>query len=225
MPLGQAATRRCFRSAARWVEAVVETEFVDHVTAFVGAAGDADDAAALELGDLSDDRADGAAGGADHDRFAGLGLADVEQPHIRGKSGHSQHAERERRFRHGRIKLDEALAVGDRVALPAGLAEHQVAGFEIGVLRGFDARDGATDHHLADRDRRGVGRRVAHATAHIRVEREVERAQQQLPGGRRRKHALFKAEIVRRRRTVRARGEDDAAVDGVGHGFPLSVVK
>ena len=106
------------------VDAIVEAQFVDHVAALVGAPGNADDAAALELGDLPDDRADGAAGGADHHRFTGLGLADVEQAHIRGEAGHAEHAERERGLRHGRVELVEPRSVGERVALPAALPEH-----------------------------------------------------------------------------------------------------
>ena len=68
------------------------------------AAGDAHDAAALELGDLADEPADGA-GGAGHDhRLALLRLADVEQAEVGGHAGHAERAQvdgqrRERRCR------------------------------------------------------------------------------------------------------------------------------
>jgi hypothetical protein len=54
------------------VDAGVEAQFLGHVAALVGAAGDADRAAAARLGQRADRAADRAAGGADHHRLAGL---------------------------------------------------------------------------------------------------------------------------------------------------------
>ena len=75
------------------VDAGVEAELLRHVAALVGAAGDADGAAALDLGDLADDRADRAGGRRDHHRLAGLGLADLEQAEIGGPAGHAEPAD------------------------------------------------------------------------------------------------------------------------------------
>ena len=100
MPFGQAAASCCGEIGAAVVDAGVEAEFVDDVAAFFGAAGNADDAAALELGDLADHRADRAGGSGDHDGFAGLRLANVEQAHVGGEAGHAEDAQRQRRFGH-----------------------------------------------------------------------------------------------------------------------------
>ena len=67
-----------FGSAVRLVvDAGVEAEFLGDVGALLGAAGDADRAAAARLGELADDAADRAAGGADDDRLPRLRLADL----------------------------------------------------------------------------------------------------------------------------------------------------
>src|SRR5262249_53625869 len=65
---------------AAMVEAGIETELLGHVAAFLGAAGDADDAATLALSELSGDRADRPRRGGDDNRLAGPGLADRLQP-------------------------------------------------------------------------------------------------------------------------------------------------
>src|SRR5215469_5207075 len=59
------------------VETFIEAELVLDEAAFLGAAGDADRAAALDLGDLPHDGADRARGGSDDDRLARLRLADL----------------------------------------------------------------------------------------------------------------------------------------------------
>src|SRR5690606_24198931 len=79
------------------VDAGVEAECLDHEAAFLRAAGNADDAAALYFGDLADDRADRAAGGSDHDRFTFLRLADPEQAVPCGEARHAENAQRMRR--------------------------------------------------------------------------------------------------------------------------------
>ena len=72
---------------------------IDDVVAFLRSAGDADDAAALDLGDLAGDRPDGAGGTGEHDRLAGLRLADIEQAEISGQPGHAQRAQVDRQRR------------------------------------------------------------------------------------------------------------------------------
>ncbi len=84
------------------------------------------------------------------------------------------------------------------------------------VVRGGDLADGAGFHHLADADGLGVGRRIAHAPAHVGVEREPFRLQQHLtrPGLR---HGKFlQPEVGRLRLAHRARGKHDTA-GGFGH--------
>ena len=197
------------------VEADVEAELFDRVAALVGAAGDADHARALELGDLPDHRAD-RTGRRGHDHgFARLGLADVEQADVGGERGHAEPAQRQRRLRH-LAEREQILTVRQRVVLPAGVAEHQIAGAELRMLGGDDAVDRAAHHGLAQRHRRRVDRPdFVHQVAHVRIERKVQRAQQHLPFVRRRDGGFVETEVLRRRQAARARGEDDAAIDGI----------
>src|SRR3954471_9892305 len=57
------------------IDGGIEAEFGGQPVALVGAAGDADHAATIDLRDLPDDRADRARGRGDHDRLALFGLA------------------------------------------------------------------------------------------------------------------------------------------------------
>ena len=140
------------------IDAGIEAELLLDVVAFVLAAGDADRARTLDLRDLADRRADRAGRRRDHDGLAGLRLADVEQPGIGGHAGHAEHADRGRDRRELRIDLAQALAVGDRVRLPARARQHDVALGEARIVGGDDLAHGAAFHHAADRHRRGVGR-------------------------------------------------------------------
>ena len=80
-----------------------------------------------------------------------------------------------------------------------------------------DLADSAALHHLADVDRLGVGRRIAHAPAHVWVEREPFGPQQHLARPRLRHRKFLQPEIGRLRLADRAGGKHDAA-GGVGHG-------
>ena len=191
------------------VDGGVEAELLDQRSALVGAAGDADRAAALDLRDLADERADRPGRRGDDDGLAGLRLADVEETRIGGHARHAEHAERGRGRRRRGVDLAQLLAVEHGVFLPAAHAEHEVAGRELRVVRAHHLADGAAGHDLADADRLGVGLRVAHAPAHVRVEREPERAQQHLARAglrdRRRSRAGSRSASARRRGARRAR--------------------
>lgn len=60
------------------VNASIKTQFLDDVTTFFIATGNADDAATFQLGDLSDYRPNRATGGSHNDGVAGLRLANIE---------------------------------------------------------------------------------------------------------------------------------------------------
>src|SRR5260370_32383441 len=77
--------RRKLRVAA--IEAIVKTEFLSDVVAFVLAAGDADRPSALDPRDLSDRRADRARSRRDHHGLADLRLAHIEPAAIGGPAG------------------------------------------------------------------------------------------------------------------------------------------
>ena len=83
--------------------------------------------------------------------------------------------------------LAQALAVRQRIALPAGCATARCRPWRNrGCSRLTTSADRAAFHHAVDRHRRGIGRSVAHATAHIGIERQPDRAQQHLAVTRRR---------------------------------------
>jgi len=201
------------------VEADVEAELFLRVPALVRAAGDAHGAASLQLGDLSDRAADRPGGGRDDDRFAGLRLSDVEQAHVRGEAGHAEHAERPRRILRRCTELHETPAVGQRIVLPAAEGQHPFADGELRIVRYGDAAHRGADHHRIHRDRRRIGRRVAHAAAHVGIEREMDGTQQNLPCAGHRSRGFFEPEVGFGRCTVRTRCENDATVDlrGLGH--------
>ena len=110
------------------VERHVEAEVVEQRLALLLPAGDADGSRALDLGDLADGRPDGSGGRCDDDGLARLWLADLEQPGVRREAGHAEHAERRGDGYDGRVEAAHAGAVGDRVGLPAGVGERDVAG-------------------------------------------------------------------------------------------------
>ena len=110
-----------------------------------------------------------------------FGCADFEQARVGGHARHAEHAERGRDRRELRIELAQPGAVRERMCVcqPARLSTMSPFG-EFVIVRGRDLAHGAGFHHLVDADRLGVGRRVAHAPAHVGVEREPFGAQQHL---------------------------------------------
>ena len=123
------------------VDASVEAEFLDHEAALVRPARDPDRAASLDLGDLPDDRADRTRRRRDRDGFTGPRLADFREAHIGRHARHAEHAERRRDRCRRRIELAQARAVGNRVVLPAAMAQHNVADGKFGMSRRHDLAD------------------------------------------------------------------------------------
>src|SRR5579859_5509101 len=68
------------------IDGGVEAEIVFNPFTFFIGAGDADYTAAVDFAKLADDAAGGAGGGANDERFARLGLADVEETEIGGEA-------------------------------------------------------------------------------------------------------------------------------------------
>ena len=110
------------------VEAGVEAEFLLDEAALRLAPGDADDAAPLDLGDLPDHRADRPGRRRHDERLSGLRLADVEQAGVGGQARHPEHAQRVGDGAERGVDLLHALAIGQRILLPAGPRENDVAG-------------------------------------------------------------------------------------------------
>src|SRR6516164_3224645 len=107
------------------VDRGIEAEFGREPAALFLAAGDTDDAAALDPGDLADDRTHRARGGGNYHGLAGLRLADVEQAEIGGQPGDAVHAEQ---IGH-RLDLRQFAQMPGRyrrVVLPVRIAEQEV---------------------------------------------------------------------------------------------------
>ena len=140
-----------------------------------------DGAGALDPGDLADGRSHRSGGGCDDHRLARLRSADLEQAGVRREAGHAEHPHAPwRRAPTDGSSLRRALAVRDRVRLPAGVGEHHVAGLEDGSRDSSTTQTVPPTMHVADRHRVGVRLRVAHPAAHVGVQREVDDPQQHL---------------------------------------------
>src|SRR6202008_1099727 len=120
---------RLERRAVLVIDGGIEAEFGRQPLAFVRAAGDADHAASLDFRDLANDRPDRTGGGRDHDRLAFPRLANVKQPEISGEAGEAVHAQ-QMRHRFDLRHFGQLPGGYNRVILPAGIAEHEVAGYE-----------------------------------------------------------------------------------------------
>src|SRR5438105_4616109 len=70
----------------------------------------------------------------------------------------------------------KVLAVGKRVGLPAGARKDDIALGKGGIVRGDHLAHRADLHHAADRHGRRIGRAIAHAPTHIRIERQPDGA-------------------------------------------------
>jgi hypothetical protein len=89
------------------------------------------------------------------------------------------------------------LAVRERVVLPTGVAEHQLAAAKLRMLGSDDAIDRAAHHRLTQLHRARVQRSdLIHHLAHVGIERKVQRSQQHLSLLRRRNVDLFEAEVA-----------------------------
>ena len=198
------------------VEADVIAQLRRGIGAFLGAAGDADHAHALEFRQLPDQRADRPGRGRDHDRLARLCAGHVVQAHPCGRARHPQDAEigRERRGAGGDL-LDHR-AVRDAVRSPAERRDHEVARREIGVVRDRDLGHHLRGHRLTDLDRLGVAFRRRHAAAHVGIERQPDRARKELALARVGDRALFQPEVFGARFRLGAACQHDA-LHFVGH--------
>jgi hypothetical protein len=81
---------------------------------------------------------------------------------------------------------------------------------EAGIVRRDHLADRAGLHHAADRHRLGIGRPVAHAPAHVGIERKPDGAEENFTGAGRRHRAILEAEVGGFGLADRARGENDA---------------
>lgn len=136
------------------VEGNVEAELLNQPLALCLAAGKANDASTLELGNLAGDAAGGTSGTGHDDRLTGLGLANLGHADPGGDARHAEDGEHVLGVPQARVVgggLEGALAE-DGVLGPAGEAADVVAGGGLLALGGEDAADGGAAHDFADLD-------------------------------------------------------------------------
>ncbi len=160
------------------VDGRIEAEFVGEELAFRRAARDADHGAALDLGDLPDDGADGARRGGDDHRLAGLRLADFKKPEIGGQPSNAIDAEKVGEGLHLR-QLLRRFRGHRRIILPARIRENEVALGKARRLCLHHFGDRAARHHRPGLHRRAIGRAL-HPGPVRRIERDHLRLQQKL---------------------------------------------
>ena len=194
------------------IETRIEPELMLRVRAFFGAPGDADDATPANLRDLADERTDGAGRRSDDERLAGRGFPDLEQSRVRGQPRHAEDAERGRERRDRGIDLSQTLAARDRVLLPPRGTLHVIARREPVDVRGDDFVNRPADHDGTDFDRRRIRFRGIHPPAHVRIEREKERAQQHFARTGLADRFFLEAKVGRSGFAVRSCGEHDAVI-------------
>ncbi|KAI9147647.1 LOW QUALITY PROTEIN: hypothetical protein HJFPF1_12677 [Paramyrothecium foliicola] len=146
------------------VEGNIEAEVVDQPLALVVAAGDGNDAGAVDvLGDLGGDGAGGAGGTGHDDGLTGLdAAADDGDADPGGHAGHAQTGQHVLGAADAGVVgggLEGALAE-DGVVGPAAVADDQVVLGGLLAAGGEDAADASTAHDGADLDGRDVGTAV-----------------------------------------------------------------
>ncbi|MNZ40536.1 hypothetical protein D3C78_580580 [compost metagenome] len=185
------------------IDAGVETQLVDHIAALFRTTRHTNHPQALDLRHLPDHRPHRPGRRRDHQGFAGLGLADVHQAHVRSHARHTQYPESHRRAWQ-RGNRNDAATVIDAVALPTGGTDHQITFLKLRIERTLDPADSAPGHDFADFHRRGVGRCVTHASAHVGIQRQENGLEQHLTVGELRQRHPLHAEVFRCWRADRA---------------------
>ena len=169
------------------IDTGVKAEFIDDEIAFFLAAGNADYTAAEVFGDLADRHADRTGRTRDDHRVARFGLTRLEQAEVTSHAWHAERVEPGRQGRHLRVDLEEASRlVGRRtnpVLLHANAAGNMLAHGKLVGLRRHHHAHAAGAHGFANGDRPDVGLAFVHPAAHGRVERQVQRLDNDLAVG------------------------------------------
>ena len=139
-------------------------------------------AAAGDPRQLADDLTDAAGRPRDDDGVSRLRLADVEEAEVGGEAGRAEDVQRRLRRCEARVELAQHAATGDRIVLPAELADDGVAGREARVVARRHFTDDLAGHRLTELGRLRVGAGGAHPPAHVRVDREPLRLDEHLAG-------------------------------------------
>jgi hypothetical protein len=119
-----------------------------------------------------------------------------------------------------RLDLAQPPTIVERVRRPVQQAGHDVALGETRVPGLDHFADGATGERLVELEGGHIGVELGHARPHVGIERQEQRAHQDLAVGQGRRGRRLGAEAVRRDVAHRALGEDD--LSDFGHGSFLS---
>ena len=183
--------------------------------ALVVTAGAGDHGAALQLGNLRDDAANGTGGTGDKHHVTGLGLADLRQAGPGGEAGHAEHAQEafhRNATRH--VELFQCCSRGNERLAPA---EH--GGDDVALPQPFRVAfhhhaDGTALQRLADLERRHITRPVIHAAPHVGVDRHELVLHQHFAGARSSQFATGERKIFGGGHADRAAGKADFAGNG-----------
>ena len=123
------------------------------------------------------------------------------------------------------LRVDARQPVGRQhePALPAAMPADEVACGNALRPAGQDLPDALALHHLAEPDRCRVGRRIVHPAAHVGVERQPDRADQDLARRKLRDGDLVELEVLLHRCAMGAARQQDPLVHVQGHRLARSV--
>ena len=183
--------------------------------ALVVTAGAGDHGAALQLGNLRDDAANGTGGTGDKHHVTGLGLADLGEAGPSGEAGHTEHAQEafhRNATRH--VELFQCSRRGNE-----GLAPAEHGGDDVALPQPFRVAfhhhaNGTALQRLADLERRHITRPVIHAAPHVGVDRHELVLHQHFAAARSRQFAVCECEIFGGGHADRAAGKADFAGNG-----------
>ncbi|WKV16290.1 hypothetical protein LP422_22310 [Janibacter limosus] len=218
-PVGRGLAHLPQQVALATVDDLVEAELAQPGD-LVRASGDADDPAALGLGQLGDGAADGAGSGRDEHGVPRLGPTHVLEAEPRGHARHARGTEPGAHRGDVEVEALHPLPAGDGVLTHAEGPAHDVTDGEVVVLRGDDGPGTEGTHDGADLDRREVGAHVVEPATHGRVEGDLLHLDEELPRsgvGHLRRREL---PVLASGAALRAGGEADL-LRGPGHGVLL----
>jgi hypothetical protein len=161
------------------VDAGVKAQFLHHPLALGGTTGDADHAAAFDLGHLAHGLAHCTGRARHHHGLTGLGHAHIHQAEVAGHAGHAQHVEPLGQCAGPQINFGQTTALdliggyGD-VLLHAEATTHIVAHGKCRILGGYHLANATGAHDFTDADGRDVALSFVHPAAHGWVQRKCQ---------------------------------------------------
>ena len=196
----------------------VEAEIaLEHAVLIVGA-GHTHDPGSDDARDLAGDAAGRARRSRDDDRLAPLWTAYVQQAVVGGETGDAEHAQVMAEWAADGDRED-TVGRDDRVLLPSRLALDDRSGLDRRTVRRDHFAQGAAGHHVALAQLFAVGPAL-HPRPVRRVDREQDRADEQLAGTGLPDRRVDRLEVRLLELPPRALDQQDLAVGAFSHGAP-----